>query len=311
MMMQRLLGCAAVAVLLMACGKKSADSKNESKDVEESKSAEPFVKLPGFDVQATHAGKPAEFKTAIAFQRPGKSGIELYLSTHKRDCDIAKKNGIPMSDGELLVGLTVVDSLTPEGKTAWKLFSSYFGGNTQMGRNEIVTVENPEGGPTKVVLPKLALESAGKKVESLELSGTLVAKACGVIPDPSASKAPPAERQQPDLTVTVAGQKQAVLGALYREANKSLVLSTMAMTCEEGAYSDSDVAVIVSDEGGTVNLQGRRIGMQYSSNADPKLTMKVGSPSGGAVDVTLEGSSKLGGFPVELKGKANALVCPR
>lgn len=274
-------------------------------------SAPTVEKLPGFDLKATLAGQPVDFRNAIAFQRPGNAAVEVIVSTHARDCDTAKKNGIALAKGEEMFRFIILEALSPDGKPAWKIVETYFNGNTGLGTNTAVTVEPGDAArPFKISMESLSLNAAGGE-KKLEVQGAVVAKSCGVIPEPGGSQNAPPARAQTDLTLEVAGQKIALQGALYREDQKELVLATIPMSCDNSPFSQGDVALILSGEGKSVNLQGRRIGMQYGDSPKPPLKLKVGKPANGAVEIGLDSDFKVGDWPVKLKGKASALVCAK
>lgn len=313
-MSQRILCAALASSILLGCDDKPTSSASAS--------AVP-ADIAVDKLEATLNDKPVAFKTALVMSFGGRA-LSVLLSTANVSCEAATAGARMMAPDEIAVKLSLAPRLAADGSEVWTLTDSHLDG--MRGNSDV---------PGKLVVPEAVDASRATKLEldltrqfaaspalgtperKLALRGSFTAHGCGSVENGNAP------RSQGKLTVKLAGKTFQMNGALLERhvsgEGSELRLSTRAASCKRHPV-DNDLAMelLLGAEGRVtmVAMRGELLPKQYSKGLgpnDPPATYKAAGPLEGEGEVEVEVSlnDSVVGYPLEVKGTATALRCPK
>jgi len=275
-------------------------------------------------LQVTVDNKPTAMDYAIARTFGGET-VQLTLTDFPINCDFLRGEFQSYPTGGTIVEALLGPALSRDGQARWELAQFQYGINFEIapdGRGGVVR-QDAKG---VLVLLDVGWRTRGNEFINepsrlVDVSGSVTAEACGVIPMDSKAK----PREQSNLRVTVAGREFTIRGAvIVAEADGSyeLVLSTQAKSCSRVVtYADVDLTLDLRDSplriAGTQltgaafrNVQLR--GPQADSGIDgTEISMNGPLAGTGLAKLTLSATTEIFGYAVTVSGKVEALRCRR
>lgn len=273
-------------------------------------------------LQVTVDDKPTAMDYAIARTFGGET-VQLTLSDVPINCDSLRAATYP-AEGTIVEAL-LGRVLSRDGQARWGLAQVHSDMSLKIapdGRGGVVR-QDAKG---VLVLLDVGWRTRGNEFINepsrlVDVSGSVTAEACGVIPMDSKAK----PREQSNLRVTVAGREFTIRGAvIVAEADGSyeLVLSTQAKSCSRVVtYADVNLTLDLRDSPlriagiqltgaafRNVQLQGPRAD---SGIAGTEISTNGPLAGTGLAKLTLSATTEIFGYAVTVSGKVEALRCRR
>jgi hypothetical protein len=327
-----------IAVLAAGCG---GDKKSEEK---EEKSETPLLDqyeaakerrkkakeaMPPGEVNAqpqltgTVNGAAVTWQSALAWARPDGT-VELEVSSIGSSCERATGRMRDIEPGEEYFSAILARQLKPEGGFRWGVQQASYGAMTRAGGGVAVEVDGaPEPGKTlKVTLAPLEVNAPAfgdHPDRLLKVAGSLEAKGCA---PPSWKEPPPPRPAAQAGSITVAGEKVAIAGAVIEQEgeDRRIVLSNGAASCDGFPHGDGEVnlgahyTAAKADKIWQLDLLGAWFDGQVATQILDASTLTIEPnrvPAGATtVELTLSGTADVNGFPTTIEGKVTAQVCP-
>jgi hypothetical protein len=333
--MKRVLVSCLAPLALAACGKESSSTSSKPAPADQAaeppagappvkmtlKSAKvgrpsgPAVERPQAGLTVTVDGAAVPMTSAVAWKHADGS-VRLLVSSAPLVCADVTGDMRVLRDGEVSFQLTAGQALQPDGSRAGQLRSMYFDGMTrQRPAPAALTGDGADGQPTTLAVDfeiKGVEMGADRPARTLVAKGTVDALGC---PAP-ASKAPPLPPPM-DATLEIAGYKLPIRGARYelRGGWRSLELTTGSESCErKGGEVPGELGLQMTwfkegPEVSQIDVTGTLLAQAGDQTFD-KAKVTVSPNPGGPGELTLAADVTIGGYPVKLAGKVNAVVCP-
>lgn len=329
-----------VVVLLVACGGDKATPEPAPTKPAPTKPApakpapakpEPASANAQPDLKATLDGKPVAIQSVLAVDR-GDGQIEVELRNYLYTCkELAEGFTTRASQPtDLSLKLRIGKYLHKDGALGWAIRGRYFhdgGPSTSQTEKEDGgfpfppgTSIDPAAGKTSDLPLDVTHETIGddkSPKRTLIVKGTAKVTGCG--DSKFKNKDPRPEPQAGEIEI--AGQKLPIVGAGYivkKDGRRTLEIATHPVKCVEGSDYTADAWADVGLELAwdktklyAVELSGSWIDWAVNQNS-PTLTATPNRAPLGAKEmtVTLGGSTTINGYPVALRGKVKAIVCP-
>lgn len=314
---------ASLAAGLAACGKKGSDDQarpaagSAAGSARAGRGSAAGSAAPADDglgkLAVKFSGKPVAIQRALV-KRMEPDRYQLYLSSSGGSCAELLDNMFDAKD-RIDVLASVSPRLNADGKQYLQITDVFEGAPTMViapGAKVSIAGGAAPGERVRVELDFVAAaQEASANGLSIEVHGAFVAEGCGARPADTAGV--PRAEHPTTAALTIARQRLELKGAIVRGGGKApdLVLSTGPKDC---SGTTPWAAVILERSGGGWRASGTWL-EQEARPGDKPLALAVAlgaagrSEDGPTVEVALSGAGELGGFPVALEGKIEALVC--
>lgn len=274
------------------------------------------------DLKVTVDGKALPIHSAYAFW-VGPEVVKLELSSVKRGCP-RNPTMRSVAPGEKFFKVWLGRRLDPSGKLGWGILQSYFGGRTRRDTRVgmVSVVSEPEkgahdrivGGRVKGTLELDHLGDARRKrkAQRLHVSGRFNAIVCP-LPDPLARYQP----RDGSMKMSLAGHDFHVVGAsVTRHGDMTqVVLSPEMRDCRRAAVFTRAMLTLILQKGKLRRalLRGSWFGtpLRKDYKGAAPLAVKLAHANDGHELVTINGKLELGGYPIKLSGRVQALGCTK